>query len=601
MSMNKIKNLVLLTGCLFCMYARITAQTETKDFALADSLVKAQNYEEGLKLLNKLINTYGEKEQYLSDRGLAYMAMNDASKAKDDFLKALTLNPECTRCLGNLGIMEVDNRNFPAAIPYLEKYIKLKPGEAMGYVKRGEALFQLQQYDEAIVDFTKGLELDVNSPYIYLFRSMTQLAKGDNKAAIDDINKSIQYKPEVEFAYYIRGKIFIQMQDYKSAVNDLFSCLRKNPNFSEYNTYAGIALYYLNDYDKAMQAFNASLKLDSSDHLPFQYRSYLLYSDAAFTKACMDKNRALMIASNAGNTVAAKQLQQEMDEYCDLSKLGSHYHSAAILFGQGDFEKAKLAYSNGLRQFPTDPLLLEGRGNTAMAAARFAEALDYYNQSLIHFKEVNTGLLTKETSPEKIRSSTDFFLSQLYNSMAYASINLVRIDSAILYQGKAIDVLKNNNTISNRIDNLSQFLLKRSTFFTLLNDYNSAEADITEVLRINPQSAEAYVERATLLINKNTFESGLNGDSKKSVVQLKDKSKISMITSPSKNWKKAEVEAAYQNCSKAISINPTFAQAYLIRAQAAILLKKDNYCADVKQAINLGITEVESMLQVSCK
>jgi tetratricopeptide (TPR) repeat protein len=568
---------------------------------LADSLIKADQYEKGLELLNKLISTYGEKEQYLSDRGLAHLATNNPINAKADFLKALTLNPECTRCLGNLGIIEVDNKNFSDAISYLEKYIKLKPNEAMGYVKRGEARFHTGKYDDAIADFNRGLELDINSPYIYLYRSMTQLAKGDNKAAMDDINKSIQYKPEAEFAYFIKGKIYIQMGDYKSAIKDLFGCLRKNPNVPEYNTYAGIALYYINDYTKAMQAFDASLKLDSSDHLPFQFRSYILYSYAAFTKACIDKQRALTVASAGGNTEAVMQLQQEIDEYCDLSKPGGHYHSGAVLFGQADFEKAKLAYSNGLRQFPNDPLLLEGRGNTAMATGQFSEALGYYNQCLSHVKEINTGLLTKETDPEKKKASLDFFLSQVYNSMAYASMNLMKIDSAILYQGKAIDILKNNFLVNDRIENLSQFLIKRSTLFTLKNDYVSAEADITEVLSINPQSAQAYVERATHLINKNTFESGVNIDSIKSVFQPKDKSKFSMATTPSKNSKKEEIEAAFENCNKSIEINPAFAQAYLIRAQAAILLKKNNYCADILQAKKLGIKEADSMLGVSCK
>jgi Flp pilus assembly protein TadD len=97
-----MKKLIILAVCISGLFRNVQAQTEAKDFALADSLIKSDQYEKGLELLNKLINSYGEKEEYLSDRGLAYLATNDAAKARADFLKALALNPECTRCLGNL-------------------------------------------------------------------------------------------------------------------------------------------------------------------------------------------------------------------------------------------------------------------------------------------------------------------------------------------------------------------------------------------------------------------------------------------------------------------------------------------------------------------
>jgi tetratricopeptide (TPR) repeat protein len=502
-----------------------------------------------------------------------------------------------------MAMLEVLDNNYSGALAFADKYIKLEPGKAIGYVKRGEIEFQTGQPDKALADFDKGLELDINSPYIYLYRSMTQLAKGDNKAAMDDINKSIQYKPEVEFAYFIRGKIYIQLGDYRSAIEDLFGCLRKNPKVSEYNTYAGIALYYVNDRNKAMQAFNESLKLDSSDYLPFQYRSYLLYADAFFTKACMDKQRALAIASATGNVAAMNQLQQEMDEYCDLSKPGGHYHSAGVLFGQAAFDKAKLAYSNGLLRFPNDPLLLEGRGNTAMATGQFSEALSYYNQCLAHVKEINTGLLTNENDPEKIKAATDFFLSQLFNSICFAHMNLLHFDSAVIFIGKAIDVLQKNPAVEGQVKIVSQFLVKRSGILRLQKNDAAADADIAEALKVNPQCSEAYMERARHLINKNTMEEEISKDNIAAIYQPNqpgNNTDFSYITTPAKNWNSKEIEAALEDCSKAIGYDPSNREAYMLRAQAGILLKKNNYCDDILQAKKLGVMDAAKRMNVTC-
>ncbi|HMK26413.1 MAG TPA: tetratricopeptide repeat protein [Chitinophagaceae bacterium] len=601
--MKIIRKLILFTWCVSCIHMSLKAQTEAKDFAMADSLVNAGEFQKAIPLFNNLISKYGEKEKFFTGRGFAYSQINELVKSRESYSRGLALNPSCSKCLINLAMLDVLNNDFSRAFIFMDQYIKLEPAQAIGYAKRGELEFQTGKLDEAMADFHKSLQLDSTSPYVYLYLAMTQMAKGSNHEALAAINKSLKYNPDLEFAYFIRGKIYIELGDYRLAINDLFGCLRKNPMVSEYNTYAGIALFYVQDYNKAMQAFDASLKLDSSDHLPFQFRSYLLYSEAAFTKACIDKQRALAIASATGNQAAIKQLQQEMDEYCDLSKPGAHYHTGQILFGQAAFDKAKLAYSNGLRQFPEDPLLLEGRGNTAIVAGQFSEALSYYNQCLAHLKEINTGLLTKEKSPEKKRAANDFFLSQLYNSIAFAHMNLLHLDSATIWMGKAIDVLQKNPAVDGRTITLAEFLVKRSGILRIQKNDAAANADITEALQVNPECSDAYMERARYLINKNTIEGEISKDNMAAIYQPNqpgNNTNFTYITTPAKNWNSKEIEAALKDCNLAISFNPINKEAYMIRAQARILLKKDNYCADILQAKKLGIIDAAKRLNVTC-
>ena len=593
------KTILAVLSFFLCMYA--TAQTADKDFAAADSLIDKELYKEAIALLSNMIQSYGVKEDYLTRRAYAYLQVKDHAKAKADYDKVLVSNPQCTKCLINMGMTEVDNRNFASAISYLDRFIKLKPAESVGYVKRGEAEFETGKYDEAIADFNKGLQLDPTmSAYIYLYLSMTKLAKGNYSEALSDINQSLNIQPNSEFAYYVRGKIYINMGDYNAAIKDLFSCLQKRPDFSEYHTYAGIALYYLNDYNKAMQAFNESIKLDSNDHLPFQYRSYLLYSDAGFTKACIDKQKALVIATAAGNNAATKQIQQEINEYCDLSKPGAHYHSGQVLFGQSSFDKAQLAYNNGLRRFPDDPLLLEGIGNTAIAMGQFNDALGYYNKCLQHFDKINTRYLISADDPKSIQDHLDLFRSQLFNSIAFAHVNLLHFDSATIWMGKAIEVLQKNPAVKDRDNILSQFLVKRSVVFRLQNEDAAADADIATALQVYPRNAEAYLERARHLIYKNTVGKEINPNNLGILNQPNRPTVVGYITIPSKNWDQKEVEAALEDCTKAIAYDSGNREAYMIRAQAKILLKKGDHCSDILQAKKLGVTDAASQLNVTC-
>ncbi|NOT51833.1 MAG: tetratricopeptide repeat protein [Chitinophagaceae bacterium] len=598
-----MKKIILLAAYTLASCFYIYAQTEDKEFAVADSLVNAGEYQKAISLFNTLISNYGEKERFLTGRGFAYVQTNDIVRSRKDYNQALVINPSCSKCILNLAMLDVLERNVSSAFSLIEKYIKLEPAEGLGYAKRGELKFQTGQFDGAITDLNKSLELGNKSFYVYFYLAMAQMYKGNNSEALKAINEAFKLEPDAELAYFIRGRIYVQMGDPQSALKDLFACLQKNPKASEYHTYAGIALYNLNDYGKAMQAFNESLRLDSTDHVPYQYRSYLLYSQASFTRACKDKEKAYSLAYARGDENALKQIQQEFIEYCDLSKASGHYHSGAILFGQGDFDKAKQAYNNGLRLFPDDPLLLEGRGNTGIATGQFSEAMGFYHQSLLHIKNINPDLLTKETSAEKKKAAADFFVVQLYDNISFASMNLLKIDSALFYEGKAIDILKNNAAISRRDNILSQALVKRATIYIVQDNRASAAADISEALKYDPTNSSAYMERARGLILKNTIEGNIKDEKIASVFQPNDTKKpasFEYATTPIKNWDQKEVEAALEDLNKAIGYAPQNRDAYMLRAQAKILLKKNDPCPDILQAKKLGIADAAQQLNTAC-
>lgn len=587
--------------CLLFLYAALFAQTETKDYATADSLINAGQFEKSISILDQLIKQYGDKQTYLTSRGFAWLQLNNNEKARADYEKALANDPSCAKCHGNLGIIAAANGKIAEAISHYDSYIKLEPAKALGYVKRGEIEYQQAEYDKAMTDFNKGLTIDVNSPYIYLWMSMTELARGDAKAALAAINESIRYKPEVEYAYFMRGKCWLQLAQYDSAWKDLSTCLQKNAGYSEYHTYAGIALYNLGDYNKALKAFNQSIKLDSSNYFPFRYRSYVFYTLGYFTNACSDKQKAWGLATAAHVDLSEiKLLENEMDEYCDLSTPLAHYHSARILFETGQYDKAAQAYSNGIKLFPDEPLLLEGRGNAAIAQQQFAEALSYYHRCVQHLGTLNTKVLQAGTSGDE-KAAGDFFTVQLYNSMAFAHANLTHIDSAIYWQSKAIDILQQNKNIYSQRTILSDHLTKRGSLYIIRQNYQAAEKDISEALRINDHNAQAYEDRANLLIKKNTIDESFNDDKIKAVPKNNLPAKSSMATTPLKNWKPQEVEAALSDCDKAITLNPRSAWAHLLRAQATLLLKRDHYCDDINDAIKLGAKNAAEMLGVECK
>jgi tetratricopeptide (TPR) repeat protein len=578
------------------------AQQEEKDFAIADSLLKNNQFAVSIARLDNLISKYGEKEKYLTTRGYAYMQLNDAVKAKADYQRAITLNPNCSKCLGNLSIIEIDNGNYALALIYLDQYIKLEPNNSLGYVKKGEAKFQLGNYDEAINNLNKGLTLEPNSPYIYLWLSMTRLAQHDAKSALDYANRSIQYQPNAEYVYFVRSKCYIELQQYQLAWDDVLSCLKKNPTFSEYHTYAGIILHQLNQPSKAKQAFDESIRLAPDNYLPYLQRSYLFYDAGMFDEACTDKIKAkTLLAAGSKEPGIIKQLLEEIDDYCNAGNANYYINKGKILFNIGQFETAAKVLDEGFAKFKTSPALLNSRGNAAMARGNFKQALENYRACLQCISKLDAHSLTTAQNPdEKIAAA--FFSSELYNSISFAQANLSNFDSAIINLSMSIKILNDNPGIYEQHFIVAEYLAKRSTFSVALKKYTEADKDITEALRINPKCITALVNRATMLINKNTIE--LNTVKDLTPIFQPDslqRQRFAYHTAASKDWKEADILAAIKDCDEVISYDPNNAMAYLRRAQANIILKRTAYCDDVLKAMRLGIKEAPAMLGVDCK
>jgi len=586
-------NVIIVSGSLY-------AQQAEKDFAIADSLLDKGQFEKAIGMLNNLITTYGEKEKYLTARGFGYTQLKNLEKGKADYQRALVLNAQCSKCIGNLGMIESDAGNYNEAVALFEKYIKLEPAKAMGYVKKGESEFQLGKYNEATADLNRGLELDANSPYILLWLSMTKLAQGAVKPALDLINKSIQYQPDVEYAYFVRAKCYIQLEQFQPAWADLSSCLKKNPKFNEYHTYAGIALSRLNQPNKAMQAFNESIRLNADSYLPYFYRSYLQYNAGNFENACADKLKAKeILANNGADPVTLKQINNEIEIYCNNSRISYYAYMGETAFNLGKFDRSRSAFAEGLAKFKYDPVLLNGIGNTAIASGNFKEALQFYNTCIQNISRLDPALLQTNENPDAKTAAT-FFKAQLYNSIAFAQANLLHFDSAIINLDIAIAVLKTDAAIHDQQPILSDYLAKRSLFNSLQKKYSEANKDIDEALKADPKNATAFLNRATNLINKNTI-GAKDATEKKAIFQPGHPFNAGYITTAIKDWNREEIVAAVKDCDAAISYEPGNANAYLTRAQANIILKNNNYCDDISKAKALGITEAASMLGVDCK
>ncbi|MFX0200285.1 MAG: tetratricopeptide repeat protein [Candidatus Hodarchaeota archaeon] len=142
-------------------------------------------------------------------------------------------------CYYSRGVAHDKKGNFELAIRELSKAIELKPGWALLYVARGNAYGNKGNFYEAIKDYNKAITLDPTFAYAYTERGVTYAGNGDYERAIRDFNIAIKLDSKNASAYKNRGNAFFYQGRFALAEADYRAYLRMKPK----NIYRMLWLY----------------------------------------------------------------------------------------------------------------------------------------------------------------------------------------------------------------------------------------------------------------------------------------------------------------------------------------------------------------------
>jgi lipoprotein NlpI len=120
---------------------------------------------------------------------------------------------------------------------------------AAEFSKRGLAKGGQGDYDGAIGDFSKAIELDPKYASAYDNRGVAKSRKGDYDGAIADCSKAIELDPKYSFAYNSRGAAKDHKGDYDGAIADCSKAIELDPKFAFAYNNRGIAKERKGDFD----------------------------------------------------------------------------------------------------------------------------------------------------------------------------------------------------------------------------------------------------------------------------------------------------------------------------------------------------------------
>ena len=118
----------------------------------------------------------------------------------------------------NLGIFRFDRDQYLAE---LSQEMALPTFDADFYLNRGDDKYSLGDYQGAIADYDKAIELNPNNADTYFYLGYAKSNLGEYQAAITDYDKAIELNPNDAFTYHCRGQAKSKLGNKQEAIVDL--------------------------------------------------------------------------------------------------------------------------------------------------------------------------------------------------------------------------------------------------------------------------------------------------------------------------------------------------------------------------------------------
>lgn len=262
--------------------------------------------------------------------------------------------------------------SLKAAEETCTKLLNEKP-DATLFHHRAIARSEQGEYDLAIADYDKAIELKLKSAAVYINRGIAWLRKNELEKAQKDFSQAISIDPKDARACYNRSMVFALQGNDEQALKDINSCLKLDPTFAEGYNDRGQLYVQLGNWDAALKDFDEALRIRKKFPAALENRALVRETKGDFAGAVQDyadsmvlfpdsvgalNDLAMLLATcpdqnirNPQNAVAyaerACQLTDQKDANC-LDTL------AITQAATGDFKTAIATAQNALKLADTE-------------------------------------------------------------------------------------------------------------------------------------------------------------------------------------------------------------------------------------------------------
>lgn len=173
--------------------------------------------------------------------------------------------------------------------------IEKAPANAVNYVKRGDAYFQLHDFFDAVEDYTTAIEIDPALDEAYFGRGLALGREGFIDEGIADLGVYIQRHPDSSLAYTKRGVRYLWKEDLEHAEKDLQRAVLLDAGNAEAHDDLGVVFSRKHDYERAIEHFSATVRLDPTYQKGYHNLAMALYLSGHDAQSLVAVNQSLAL------------------------------------------------------------------------------------------------------------------------------------------------------------------------------------------------------------------------------------------------------------------------------------------------------------------
>ncbi len=217
---------------------------------------------------------------------------------------AVKKSPNKARVHFKLGMAKLKKSDYNGALTQFTKTIQLDSCFWEAYYNRGILRMNQRDYKNAIEDFSKFVNNNPSLPDAHNRLGKAKYLSGDIDGAIDEFTKAIDLDSSHYNAYLNRGNANIMNRDLKGAIDDFNKSIYYNKNNPIAFNNKGQVFIYFNQPDSALFYFNLAIKTNPQYAKAYFNRGFLLLNVNKTKQALNDFNKAIEI--NPKYTMAYK-------------------------------------------------------------------------------------------------------------------------------------------------------------------------------------------------------------------------------------------------------------------------------------------------------
>lgn len=220
------------------------------------------------------------------------------------------------------GNVKYDLGNYEGAIADYTKAIQLKNDYAKAYNNRGMAKTLLKQYFGSITDYDMVIRLNPANADAYNNRGRAKLGLGQHYAAIVDFDMAIRLNPDFTIAYNNRGvaklkkakqavSISDMYSEIRAAITDFDMAIRLRPDYAGAYINRGNAKNDLGDNFAAITDYDTAIRLNPEFALAYYNRGEAKFELNQYVAAITDYDMAIRLKPDSVKFYVARAMTKK--------------------------------------------------------------------------------------------------------------------------------------------------------------------------------------------------------------------------------------------------------------------------------------------------